>query len=477
MIAAQLRERIRKIWCGHWDDQGAEDCALVPDIGDSAGVCLQREDPALCQGVRIGSKLVLALTLWLLIVADSFGWNLHQAAQNREDLALETGRSFFQLLLLTRRWNASHGGVYVPVTDRTQPNPYLEDPRRDIQIGPNLTLTKVNPAFMTRQLAELAAAGSGVQFHITSLGPVRPENAALPWEADALRAFERGLGELGRAFEAAGQRGYRYMAPLRLEEPCLRCHADQGYELGDVRGGISITLPTLPPLPITALSVTHLIIALTGAAVILVMGGLLAKAYSGLHRLATLDPLTCIPNRRLFVERLALEWRRAQRSGAPLSLLLCDIDHFKGYNDHFGHQQGDRCLQQIARLVQESLHRAGDFCARYGGEELVVVLPSTDLEGAARLAERIRAELVALDLRHPDAPLGIVTLSIGVAAIDASDSDPEVLIGRADLALYRAKQRGRNRVAVQERQPATSDPTVGVMRAGVLEPSAPPPGF
>lgn len=111
-------------------------------------------------------KLLLIVTAWLLIVALSLGWNLHQAEQHRENLALESARTFFDLLLITRRWNARHAGIYVPITPQTPANPYLKDPQRDLQITPDLTLTKVNPAYMTRTLgAGRRASGRAVSHH------------------------------------------------------------------------------------------------------------------------------------------------------------------------------------------------------------------------------------------------------------------------------------------------------------------------
>lgn len=397
---------------------------------------------------HIQLKLFLVLGLWLSIVMVSFGWNLYQTERHREQLALEAARSFFDLLLITRRWNARHEGVYVPATPETPPNPYLEDPRREIQVTDDLMLTKINPAYMTRALSELAAKRSGVQFHITSLKPIRPENLALPWEAEALRAFEQGLKEWAEPIQQDGRQGYRYMAPLITEEPCLKCHAEQGYGLGDVRGGISITLPTLAPIPWKGLIASHVLVGLVGVVLILVLGWMLARAYEGLRRQAVFDALTSIPNRRFFIEQLVHELRRGRREQVPLALLICDIDDFKSYNDNFGHQAGDRCLRAVAGLLRESLQRGSDFCARYGGEEFVVVLPNTTLDGARRVAERIREAVSGLGMWHPASPRGIVTISIGVAEARGGEHDPdhESLIRRADEALYRAKERGRNRV-------------------------------
>lgn len=166
-----------------------------------------------------------------------------------EDVARERGRVLFSLIELTRDWNARHGGIYVPVSESTQPNPYLQHPRRDLRTEDGQALTMVNPAFMTRQIAELAERQSGVRFHITSRRPIRPDNAPDDWEAESLAAFEAGVvAERIDFVEHAIFNGnvrpaHRYMAPLRVTEPCMRCHVMQGYKIGDIRGGISVTMP------------------------------------------------------------------------------------------------------------------------------------------------------------------------------------------------------------------------------------------
>lgn len=180
--------------------------------------------------------------------------------------------------------------------------------------------------------------------------------------------------------------------------------------------------------------------------------GHLQQANRSLERLSQVDPLTGVANRRHFEEALELEWRRLSRAGGRLSLLLADVDHFKAYNDSQGHIAGDRCLQRVAMVLQEGAQRAGDLVARYGGEEFVVVLSATDEEGAARIAEQVRARLEALAIPHPTSPVApLVTLSVGVATlVPRPDGSPGQLVAAADRALYRAKQEGRNRVVVAE---------------------------
>jgi len=162
------------------------------------------------------------------------------------------------------------------------------------------------------------------------------------------------------------------------------------------------------------------------------------------------DGLTGIANRRYFDVALERELRRAQRIKGELSLLLVDIDSFKAYNDHFGHQQGDACLTTVAQALASRLKRPADVAARYGGEEFAAILPDTSLDQALLVANAIREYVAALALAHaPNAHWPMVTLSIGVAAFDAARlKDPAALVEAADQALYAAKHGGRNRVVV-----------------------------
>jgi two-component system cell cycle response regulator len=167
-----------------------------------------------------------------------------------------------------------------------------------------------------------------------------------------------------------------------------------------------------------------------------------------LAHLARIDSLTNIANRRAFDEFLNKEWQRLARSGQALMLFMIDIDHFKLYNDHYGHQAGDDCLTAVARVLQEQFRRPCDLVARYGGEEFACVLPGTTPEGALHVAESIRAQLEKLALPHDASPIDPwVTVSIGVARCQPkAGGSPSDLIEVADKALYEAKQQGRNRV-------------------------------
>ncbi|MBL7489774.1 diguanylate cyclase [Frankia sp. AgB1.9] len=172
----------------------------------------------------------------------------------------------------------------------------------------------------------------------------------------------------------------------------------------------------------------------------------LAAANQRLEQLSVTDQLTGLANRRRLDEALQAEWQRAMRQKSPLAIAMIDIDLFKLYNDHFGHTAGDRCLHRVATCLAAS-SRTADLTARYGGEEFAAVMPDTDIDAAARLAERLRSAIEKLDEPHSPVAHRVVTVSIGVASnTPAPGSDPTALVELADTALYRAKNRGRNRV-------------------------------
>ncbi|AKJ29137.1 diguanylate cyclase [Caldimonas brevitalea] len=175
----------------------------------------------------------------------------------------------------------------------------------------------------------------------------------------------------------------------------------------------------------------------------------LEEANARLQTLSRSDPLTSLPNRRHFDELKDVEMRRSHRSGQPLSLLLCDVDFFKRYNDAYGHACGDRCLQAVAQVLRESFVRAGELPARIGGEEFAVLLPGVDLAGALRLGERLCKAVEARAIPHKASEVAPhVSLSVGVAQFDAVTMERfDALLQQADEALYRAKSGGRNRVA------------------------------
>ena len=212
---------------------------------------------------------------WTLAVSASLIWNLWDRARATRGVATQVTQSIFEKDLLFREWATMHGGVYVPVTELTQPNPYLHVPERDIVTPAGKKLTLMNPAFMSRQIFEIQDQKMKILGHITSLKPIRPENLPDPWEREALGTFERGVKETVSFLPTPQGNQIRLMRPLVTAQGCLRCHADQGYHVGDIRGGISVTAPMSifeTPGRARNLALAHVGLWLLGCAGLLVGG-------------------------------------------------------------------------------------------------------------------------------------------------------------------------------------------------------------
>ena len=193
----------------------------------------------------------IVMIVWVVVVVLSHVWDGFQAEEAAVDLATVDARSTYNKDLVYRRWASLQGGVYVKASEKTPPNPYLSHiPHRDItnQFGENLTL--VNPAYMTRQVHELGHEQYGYQGHITSLNPLRPENKPDPWEEEVLKNFQQGTKETTAIAPINGEPHLRFMRAMITEESCLKCHGSQGYTVGEVRGGVSVSVPMKPYLAI-----------------------------------------------------------------------------------------------------------------------------------------------------------------------------------------------------------------------------------
>lgn len=365
-------------------------------------------------------------------------------------------KSDFENIVVTRQWNAMHGGVYVEKVEGVISNPYLKKP--DITATDGKVYTKKNPALMTREISQLLSERMGHAFNITSLKPLNPNNRADAFEAEALRAFEQGEKEVFRIERQQDRAYYRYMAPLYVEKPCLACHAKQGYKLGDVRGGISIKFDVSDVeqrlewnrYTIWGLSlvISLLLIAIISTFVRRVKRTL-EEANAKIRKLAVTDELTRLNNRRYFMKRFEEEFDRAKRYCRPLSCVMLDIDLFKHVNDAYGHQAGDHVLRSIA-LLMEAQGRGTDVLARYGGEEFIIMLPEAELPEAIKVAERLRKGVEAASISLQNGTLLNITVSLGVCSVKGEQlsaiEDVSAIIAAADAALYRAKAAGRNRV-------------------------------
>jgi len=229
-------------------------------------------------------NLIIFLSIWFLIISFSLSWNIYFIKENNQKLILNKSESFFKQILTTRLWNSNHNGVYVLVTPENQPNEYLIDSLRDIVAKDGMQLTKINPAYMTRQISETNEKDCDVQFHITSLNPIRPANKADEWETQALKSFKKGTKETLELANNNISQQYRYMAPLVTQQSCLKCHAVQGYKVGDIRGGISISFPanlylTLIKKSIASMILIHLIFFCIGVIGAILFYKRLSSAY------------------------------------------------------------------------------------------------------------------------------------------------------------------------------------------------------
>lgn len=568
--------------------------------------------------------LALSLT-WTVLMASGLAWKIGHEKKMTIETAKIQARIAYEKDVIYRRWNTMHGGVYVPVTDETQPNPYMSNvAERDITTSSNKTLTLMNPDYMMRQVDELSLEEFDVRGHITSLKPTRKENSPDPWEHNALIAFDNGESEVSEIQMIEGQEYMRLIRPLITEEGCMQCHEKQVYEVGDIRGGLSVAI-TMKPLH--AIERNHIInsvlviifmwllglsgIGLGGRRLVLsdrkrketekqlikqhtevlttnnelealymvssaisqsidlneLLKGVLititgldhfnvenkggifiiedermhliahlghpasfldlhkdmklgnclcgqaaisgeviisknsttdpmhtisypgmephghiivplkilskiigvlylytppdielekhqinllrslgnqigiaisnSQLYEETRRLTLEDHLTGLANRRLMDIVLKRSFAKAVRFKRPLSLIMLDIDHFKKYNDTYGHSDGDKVLANVAKVLLKET-REIDLAVRYGGEEFLILLPETNLEAAIDAAERIR-QTVETSTK--------VTVSLGVASYHEKMQQDEI-ITKADEALYKAKQNGRNRIEV-----------------------------
>ena len=332
----------------------------------------------------INKHLLLLVIIWTAGVLLSLGLNIYALRESLLTVAQTTAEIAQNKDRIYRRWVSNQGGVYVPVSEMTPPNPYLKLPDRDITTSHGLSLTLVNPAYMTRQVNEMSMETSGLRGHITSLKPLRPENRPDLWEAETLKAFERGSKEASSVEMISGKEYFRFMRPFVTEQSCLKCHAIQGYKKGDIRGGISVSIPMEP---LRAIEKTR-IIELTLAHGFLWLFGLIGigagtqrlrrqtvlreKFEEELLSLSIKDPLTGLHNRRGFLSLAEQQLKLSARNKRGVLLYFADLDGLKWINDTLGHQEGDNAIIEIATILKEA-SRESDIIARLGGDEYAVL--------------------------------------------------------------------------------------------------------
>lgn len=409
----------------------------------------QRESKAF-KTFLISTSLCLALGLSAIYL----GFALRSKDLIQDEI-LSRARAHFMGIVITRLWNADHGGVYVVKRPGVESNPWLDNP--DLTSVDGRLLTLRNPAAMTREISDYAKRQGLFTFHITSLKPLNPGNVPDGFESEALNAFDEGVSELSRMEMVEGRNVFRFMCPLFVEKPCMACHAKQGYQVGDVRGGISVSFDVSEVLD--KLQQNFIVIVILSVSTTVLLVGLLLFLFKQMRfrlecaraelvKQARLDGLTGCCNRRYLMERFEEEFARRDRQVGRLGCILLDIDNFKRINDDYGHQVGDRVLSSLSAILKENV-RPYDIVGRYGGEEFLVLLPGADCFESSSFADRIRkvveeklrVEVVGLEPRQ-------VTVSMGLTTVLDRDDTIDSVIKRADDALYRAKQMGRNRVEV-----------------------------
>jgi diguanylate cyclase (GGDEF)-like protein len=404
----------------------------------------------------IGATVIITLVICGLFLA----FNM-RAEELTISMIHQQAKSLFKQVILIRRWVTGYGGVYVEVRPGVNPNPFLTSlPGLKVNIFDkenNKHYTLRNPGLVTSEMSQLSSEAEGYFFHVSSLKPVNSQtNSPDDFERASLLKFEKGTLETYGIEQRQNGPVYRYMAPLVYETPCNGCHSNQGYKLGDIRGGISISIPMHEV--VAKMRVNRLLTAAFALSVLGLLFGALAyinnrfmktlnQAQDKLVKMATVDGLTGLLNRQAGLERVDEELSRNRRSGQPLACLLMDIDRFKKINDTYGHQAGDEVLASFGATLRRHT-RKHDIVCRYGGEEFLLLLAGTSLAAARTTAEKIREVTSSTAVSFNDCQISFTT-SIGLALLQPEET-AESLIARADTALYQAKNTGRNQVTCAE---------------------------
>lgn len=379
--------------------------------------------------------------LWIALISTLFSWHFSEQRQYTQESFFQVTESLWKQMQIMRWWNAQQGGVFLPISPQVKPNPYLKDKHKILIAENGMTLTKVNPAYMTRQINGLMGLTNSVSIRLFSSHPVNPEGQATPAEIDALNAFAAGQPYVFSIIEASNSESFRYSAPLKVEPSCLTCH--ENYKTGDIRGGMSVTVRNVPKENLYYVIASYLVLLVAGLIGIWIYYTQVRKAYGLIQEQSLVDPLSRLYNRRYLMEHFDYLLNDSKRQNQPLAVLMCDIDDFKHYNDTFGHLAGDEALVRVANTIKATLKRHTDIAARYGGEEFVVLLPNTSEKGAGIYAARLLDAIEALEIHFTEERR--LTLSVGITVWKPGQQQAvEKLIHQADVALYQAKEYGKN---------------------------------
>jgi len=399
--------------------------------------------------------VILLGVIWCLAFLASGYWNIHSMRDMAKSRALSQAKAAIDKDMTYRHLVSGVGGVYIPIDRGVEPNPYLAHiPHRDVTTKDGRKLTLVNSSYFTRLVhdEEAIIAPKGIRGHVTSMKPLRAQNAPDEWEKQAISAFKQGATQWTGIFSIDGEEFYRMMRPRITHASCIECHIHQGYKPGDVMGGISVTVPMKSLLAdskdrVFQLGVWHLFFWLSGIIGLFVGYSLLLRNERQIQFSSMHDVLTGLPNRSLFLDRLNQLLEKAKRHDHTGAVLFIDLDRFKTINDSLGHIIGDQLLQNVGQRLQGMLRRE-DTVARLGGDEFVVLLAELDLDAEVVVTEvQFVAEKILEALRRSHKIEGrelYASSSIGVALFSKETSDSSDVLQQADVAMYRAKDAGGN---------------------------------
>lgn len=375
---------------------------------------------------------------------------------NEEQHIISQARTHFNDQVNMRTWNARYDGVYVKPNSNQKPNLYLIN--NILKAEDNQTLIKINSDWMTSQLSELAKKND-YSFRITSFNSLNPLNTPNNFEKQALKFMEEKNKTEFFIFNEEEQ-SFKYMGALITEESCIQCHFEQGYKVGDIEGGISISinlgeyfinkndiLKKKMMIKVTIVVVSIIIIFLIFRVLKHTdeLEQKVEERTKELKKLSQMDFLTGINNRGYFMDMSEKYFNIALRNKTQIHILSIDIDNFKNINDTFGHQAGDKVIVSFAQTVNELL-RNSDLFGRVGGEEFSILLQNTSKDGAISFAERIRSNTEEMSVPYENKIIK-VTVSIGLATLN-DESNIDELLKNSDVALYCAKNEGRNQVKI-----------------------------
>jgi diguanylate cyclase (GGDEF)-like protein len=435
-------------------------------------------------------------TLIILLVTGSIAFSLWFNYQNvvavTNNNILIKVKAINEADLLYEGFLSDLGDLFALSSVKIPPNPNLPKDKQELIARDGTRLTRLNPTYITRLVHEFASGSDGITRKIVNDDPMFPENQADDWETAALLQIEGGMTneKMEIVRDERGVAIVRYISPFVVRESCISCHTE--LKAGERHGGISASLSyapyfesmkkTMVPIGGVHIAVWILIMMVLSAFSNSIVTQLkkknmaedilldttaelnkeialcnefeneLRESRKRFQELAQKDPLTDLSNRRHFFERAITEVKRLQRVGGVLSVAMLDVDHFKVFNDNYGHIAGDNCLRAVSAKICEII-REIDIVARYGGEEFILLFPQTSAEHALTVTERLRSELAALPIDFENEQDLYITVSLGFTEVDTDnikDVHPEEVIHNAiheaDLALYYAK-RTRNTVS------------------------------